>query len=159
MLRKRLTLAFGLLLIAGLWLSACQPSVAEVPVTVVIKETVPPVVQTQVIQQTQVVEVPKGAFTIPHPILSDVRIRHALAYCTHKLELVKSVYPLLTEDEQKNLVMDSFLPGSTGLTPGTTTSPFIPMIPSRVRPCWTKRGGLWRRAPPIAPTRAATNSR
>lgn len=110
MLRKRLTLAFGLLLIAGLWLSACQPSVAEVPVTVVIKETVPPVVQTQVIQQTQVVEVPKGAFTIPHPILSDVRIRHALAYCTHKLDLVKSVYPLLTEDEQKNLVMDSFLP-------------------------------------------------
>lgn len=110
MLRKRLSLALALLAVAGLSLSACQPQVAEVPVTIVVKETVPPVVQTQVVQQTQMVEVPKGAFTTPNPILSDVRVRRALAYCTNKLELVKSVYPLLTEAEQQSLVMDSFLP-------------------------------------------------
>lgn len=112
MFRKQFVLALGLLTALSLALSACQPQVAEVPVTVVVKETQPPVIQTQVVQQTQMVEVTQaaGAFTRPNPILSDVRVRRALADCTNKLELVKSVYPLLSEDAQKNLVMNSFLP-------------------------------------------------
>jgi len=109
MIRHRLILAFSLVLIMGLVLSACQsPQQVEVPVTVVVRETQPAVVQTQIVQQT--VEVQSGAFTQPNPILSDIRVRQALAHCTNKMELIKSVYPLLREEEQQQLVMDTFIP-------------------------------------------------
>jgi ABC-type transport system substrate-binding protein len=102
---KRQLRAAGLLL-AALVLVACQPGAVEVPVTVVVRETQPPVVQTQVVNQTQVVEVEvpveveQGAFTRPHPIVSDLRVRQAIAYCTDKEELLASVYPLLSEEQR-----------------------------------------------------------
>ena len=34
-----------------------------------------------------------GATATPHPILSDVRVRQAIAYCTDKAGLLASVYP------------------------------------------------------------------
>jgi hypothetical protein len=37
-----------------------------------------------------------GATAKPHPILSDVRVRQAIAYCTDKAGLLASVYPSLT---------------------------------------------------------------
>ncbi len=52
--------------------------------------------------ETQIVEVEKGAFTTPHPILSDLKVRQAMAYCTNKLELIQSVYPLITPEQQAN---------------------------------------------------------
>lgn len=110
MLAKRLTIISSVLTIVGLLLAACQPQSVNVPVTVVVRETVAPEVQTQVVRETQIVQVEQGAFTRPHPILSDVRVRQALSYCTNKLDLIKSVYPLLTEDEQQKLVLNSFLP-------------------------------------------------
>jgi ABC-type transport system substrate-binding protein len=71
-----------------------------------------PVVQTQVVNQTQVVEVevPAGAFTEPHPILSDLRVRQAMSYCTNKDELLASVYPLLEADARADLVMHTNIP-------------------------------------------------
>ncbi len=53
---------------------------------------------------------PRPEWTTPHPILSDVRVRRAIAYCTNKDELIESVYPLLTPEERESLVMDSFVP-------------------------------------------------
>ncbi len=110
MFRQRFATVFSLAAVLALVLTACQPAQVEVPVTVVVKETQPAVIQTAVVQQTVPVEVQAGAFTRPNPVLSDLRVRQALAYCTNKLDLVKSVYPLLTEEAQQNLVMDSFLP-------------------------------------------------
>ncbi len=111
MLRQRLARAFSLLTLASLLLAACTPqTIVQTQVVEVTKEV--PVVQTQVVNQTQVVEVSKGAFTTPNPKLEDLRVRQALAYCTNKAELIQSVYPLLTEDEQKRLVMDTFIPKS-----------------------------------------------
>ncbi len=86
---------------------AAQP---EKQVTVVV--TAPP----QQLEVTRVVpqqvEVAKGAFTTPNPKLSDLRVRQALAYCSNRLELVQSVYPLVPEEEQKKLVAHSFIPSS-----------------------------------------------
>jgi ABC-type transport system substrate-binding protein len=118
-------------------LAACAGSAPSSPQvireTVVVKETVPPVT----VKETVVVEAPTaeaaptteaaaGAFTTPNPILSDLKVRQAIAYCTNRPELIKSVYPYLTEDEQKKLLMDTNLPqGHWALaTEGITTYPF-----------------------------------
>src|SRR4029079_8214360 len=61
----------------------------------------------------QVVEVttaPAGAFTTPHPILSDLKVRQAIAYCTDRRALIKSVYPFLSDDDQTKLLMDTNIP-------------------------------------------------
>ncbi len=51
-----------------------------------------------------------GAFTTPHPILSDVKVRQALAYCTNRPELIESVYPFLGEEEKAQLIMHTHVP-------------------------------------------------
>ncbi len=109
MSRQKLLPVAALWTVASLLLAACGPQTiiqtVEVPKEVIVTQQVEvPVVQ------TQVVEVQAGSFTRPHPLLSDLRVRQALAYCTNKLELVKSVYPFLDEASQEKLVMDSFLP-------------------------------------------------
>jgi len=94
------------ILLASLVLSACQGQQVQVPVTVVVKETqvveqTSVVKETQVVNQTQVVEVtsaPAGAFTTPHPILSDLKVRQAIAYCTDRKALIKSVFSLPLAD-------------------------------------------------------------
>ena len=55
-------------------------------------------------------EVTSGAeeYTTPHPILSDVRVRQALAYCIDREALIASVYPYVEDGSE--LLMDSFLP-------------------------------------------------
>ncbi len=70
-----------------------------------------------------------GAFTTPHPILSEINFRRAFAYCTDRQELIRSVYPYLTEEEQQALLMNTFLPqGHWALAPEDqiTTYPFDP---------------------------------
>lgn len=106
---KRLMPAFSLLAIASLVLAACAPQVVT-QIVEVTKEV--PLVQTQVAVQTQVVEVEKGAFTTPHPILSDLRVRQALAYCTNRSELLQAVYPLLDETARGGLFMHTNIPRS-----------------------------------------------
>lgn len=66
---------------------------------------------------------------IPHPILNDVRIRRAIAYCTNKDALIASIYPTLTPEEREALVMDTFVPKTSwAYTPPTTTYPYSPTL-------------------------------
>ena len=44
------------------------------------------------------------------PILSDLNVRKAIAYCTDRFALAKAAYPTLTDPEIDALMMDSFLP-------------------------------------------------
>lgn len=71
---------------------------------------------------------PTGSLKVPHPILSDERVRHAIAYCTNRSELIEAVYPFLGEEERDRLLMDTFIPqGHWALaTEGVTTYPFDP---------------------------------
>ncbi|NJP07368.1 MAG: peptide ABC transporter substrate-binding protein [Chloroflexaceae bacterium] len=65
----------------------------------------------------------------PHPILSDVRVRQAMAHCTNRSELISSVYPFLAAEEQAQLLMDSFVPqGHWALSQDITTYPFDPEV-------------------------------
>jgi ABC-type transport system substrate-binding protein len=105
------------MIVAAFVLGACQPvqttveviKTVEVPVEVV--ETVEVVTTEEVtVIETQVVEVEREAFTTPHPILSDLKVRQAIAYCTNKVELTQSVYPLASPEEQEGLVMNTFIP-------------------------------------------------
>ncbi len=50
------------------------------------------------------------AYTTPHPILSDVRVRQAIAHCIDRDALIASVYPYVDEGERASLRMDTFLP-------------------------------------------------
>jgi ABC-type transport system substrate-binding protein len=91
----------GLLVIASMVLAACGGTA--------------PVVQEPVAEQPageQPMEEPAAqtSFTTPHPILGDLRVRQALSYCTNKEDMIKSVYPLLDEEEQASLVMHTFIP-------------------------------------------------
>jgi ABC-type transport system substrate-binding protein len=47
---------------------------------------------------------------IPHPILTDVRVRRAVAFCTDRPGLIASVFPFLDAQQQQTLLMDTFLP-------------------------------------------------
>jgi ABC-type transport system substrate-binding protein len=110
---KTILVALSLLLVAAFVLSACQPVVQTVEVikTEVVKEEV---VVTEIVKEevvvTEIIEVEKEAFTTPHPILGDFKVREAIAYCTNKLELIQSVYPLLAPEEQAKLVMNTMIP-------------------------------------------------
>jgi ABC-type transport system substrate-binding protein len=105
----------GLAAAAGMILSACAPQAAA------------PVVQTVVVVETQVVETvkevekevekvvevtaaPAAEWTTPHPVLSDVRVRQAIAHCMNPSELIGSVYGFLPEEQRAKQVMDTFIP-------------------------------------------------
>ena len=108
MLRNRLFFVMGLLVIASMILTACgTPAATEAPAVVVPEATEAPV---EVIPT----EAPltETSYTTPHPILSDLKVRQALSYCTNKADLIKSVYPLLAEEDQAKLIMNTFIPTS-----------------------------------------------
>ncbi len=116
--RSRILAVLSLVLVAAFVLSACQPVTTTVEVVKTVEVPVEKqveVVKTQevTVVETQVVEVEKEPFTTPHPILGDLRVRQAIAHCTNKLELVQSVYPLISPEEQANLVMNTFIPRSS----------------------------------------------
>jgi len=103
MLRNRLFFVLSLLVLASMILTACggtAPVATEAPGTVA----------TEAPAATEAPVVEQASFTTPHPILGDLRVRQALSYCTNKADLIKSVYPLLTEEEQASLVMNTFIP-------------------------------------------------
>jgi ABC-type transport system substrate-binding protein len=115
--RKHIMAVLSTLLITVFLLTACQPvettveviKTVEVPVEVV--ETVEVVTTQEVtVVETQVVEVEAGSFTKPHPILSDQRVRQAIAYCSNRPELIASVYPWATPEVQESLLMDTNIP-------------------------------------------------
>jgi ABC-type transport system substrate-binding protein len=47
---------------------------------------------------------------VSHPILSDVTVRRAIAYCTDKDALVASVYPDLSPQQRQELIAETFVP-------------------------------------------------
>jgi len=132
--RKTILVAFSLLIITAFVLSACQPVVQTVEVPVeVIKTEVVEVVTTQevTVVETQVVEVEREAFTTPHPILGDLRVRQALAYCTNKLELVQSVYQNISPEAQEALVMNSWIPNDHWAYAGDENITIYPFDPEK----------------------------
>ncbi len=52
----------------------------------------------------------RGLLEEPHPILSDQRVRQAIAYCADREELIESVYPFLEEEQRQQMLMDTFIP-------------------------------------------------
>ena len=123
---RRAAMLFVIAMVVPL-IAACGSQAAQQPIkeTVVVKETSAPVKETVVVEK----EVAKDAsFTTPHPILGDVKVRQAIAYCTNRPELIKSVYPFLTEEQQKGLLMDTFLPKNhwAATSDGVTVYDFNP---------------------------------
>jgi hypothetical protein len=95
MSKNRTMIVLGLLVVASMVLSACgTPAPAE---------PAEPVVVTQEVVVTEVVEVEREAFTTPHPILGDLKVRQALSYCTNKSDLLASVYPLTERRDPRQL--------------------------------------------------------
>ena len=87
MSKNRLMLVLSLVVLASMVLAACgtaEPAVVTKEVEVVVTQVV-----------TKEVEVEREAFSTPHPILGDLKVRQALSYCTNKSDLLASVYPLL----------------------------------------------------------------
>lgn len=115
---KKLSLVLAVLALVSISLTACrapEPQIVEKVVTQVVTREVP-VVETQVVEKVvtreveKIVEVAPEPYTTPHPILSDVRVRQAIAYCTDRDALIASVFPWLTAEQRAALRGDSFLP-------------------------------------------------
>jgi len=124
---KRLFVVVLLLVAVSVIASACQPVVQTVEVE---KE----VVKTEVVER--IVEVEKegqaqASFTTPHPILSDLRVRQAMAYCTNKDEIIRAIYPFLDEDERAELVMDTFIPKNHWAYAGDENVTIYPFDPEK----------------------------
>lgn len=129
-MKQKSLFVLALVLIASLVLAACQPQ--TIVETVVVERTREvEVVETQVVERTEIVEVERKAFTTPHPILSDLRVRQALAYCTNKADLAKAGYPLLTDEEAQGLVMDTFIPKAHWAYAGDENVTIYPFDPEK----------------------------
>jgi ABC-type transport system substrate-binding protein len=109
----------AVLVIASLVLAACpqpEPQTIEkivtqvVEVEKIVEQTVVTEVE-KVVEQTvvveEVVEVAAEDFTTPHPILSDLKVRQALANCIDREALIASVYPYVDDENKAKLLMDS----------------------------------------------------
>jgi len=115
-------------------LAACggAPAAPEViRETVVVVQTAEPIRETVVVAATpEAGATGAGAFTTPHPILSDSKVRQAIAYCTNRPELIQSVYSYLTPEQQESLLMDTNLPkthwAAASEADGIVTYPFDP---------------------------------
>jgi ABC-type transport system substrate-binding protein len=94
-------------------------------------------VETQIVEVEKPVEVEKiveveaDPFTTPHPYLGDLKVRQAIAYCTNKLDLIKSVYPLISEEQQASLVMNSMIPTSQWAYAGDENLTIYPFDPEK----------------------------
>lgn len=125
MSKNRTMIVLGLLVVASMVLSACgTPAPAE---------PAEPVVVTQEVVVTEVVEVEREAFTTPHPILGDLKVRQALSYCTNKSDLLASVYPLTSEETRANLVMHTFIPRDHWAYAGDDNITIYPYDPDQGR--------------------------
>jgi ABC-type transport system substrate-binding protein len=112
MKRSQLFFLLSGLLLVVVALAACAqatPQVIEVTKEVIKEVEVTKVVEKPVEVTVEVVkEVPAEDYTTPHPILSDLRVRQAIAHCTDRDALIASVYPYV--EDPSRLLMDSFLP-------------------------------------------------
>jgi ABC-type transport system substrate-binding protein len=120
---KRMLVVLSVLVLASMLLAACGTPQTIVETKIVEVE--------KTVQVEKTVEVEKAAFTTPHPILGDVRVRQALAYCTNKLDLIKSVYPLVDEESQKKLIMNTFIPSYQWAYAGDENITIYPYDPEK----------------------------
>jgi len=138
-LSKRPLAVLALLAIMVPVLAACGGQAPVAPAepireTVVVVQTAEPIRETVVVAATADPSAPTAeapaavseAWTTPHPIIGDLKVRQAIAHCTNRPELIASVYPFLDEAQQGKLLMDANLPqGHWALaTEGLTTYPF-----------------------------------
>lgn len=126
MYKNRFTLALGLLVVTSMILAACAPAAPVAPA-----EPAEPVIVTQEVVVTEVVEVEREAFTTPHPALSDLNVRQALAYCTNKADLIKSVYVTLDEAQQEGLIMHTNIPRDHWAYAGDENITIYPFDPAQ----------------------------
>ena len=132
---KKLSVLLGVLVVVSMILTACpapQPQVVEKIVTQVVEKEVK-VVETQVVEKqvevekvvTQQVEVVKEVaaedFTTPHPILSDIKVRQAIA-SLHQPRRVDRLGLSVPHDEEKAELAHGLLtcPRPTGRTRART---------------------------------------
>ncbi|MGH2628551.1 MAG: ABC transporter substrate-binding protein, partial [Anaerolineales bacterium] len=101
-----------------------------------------PVIVEQVVTRVVQVEVLPPPFREPHPILSDVRLRRAVARCTDKQALVASVFPWMSPEMAAELVMDSFVPRQHWAYPGDQAITQYPFDPGRAAALLDEAG--WR---------------
>ena len=143
---KKMSVLLGVLVVVSMVLTACpapQPQVIEKIVTQeVVKEV--KVIETREVEKViekpveVVKEVAAEDYTTPHPILSDARVRQAIAHCINRDELIASVYPYV--EDKAGLRMDSWPAqdplGVQGSVPGLS-------VRSRRRPAsyWTRPAG------------------
>jgi ABC-type transport system substrate-binding protein len=120
---KRMLAILSVLVLASMLLAACGTPQTIVETKIVEVE--------KTVQVEKTVEVEKAAFTTPDPILGDVRVRQALAYCTNKLDLIKSVYPLVDEAAQQKLVMNTFIPSYQWAYAGDENITIYPYDPAK----------------------------
>ena len=109
--RRTSTVVLAITAATGLLLSACAPQ-AGTPVVQTVEVRVTEIVEKQV-EVEKIVEVtatPVPEWTRPHPILSDIRVRRAIAHCTNPIELIGSVYGFLPEEQRAKQVMDTPIP-------------------------------------------------
>ena len=63
----------------------------------------------------------------PTPVLNELTVRQAVAYCTDRWALARAAYPELTDEEIDGLMMDSFLPSDHwAYTQPSTLYPYDP---------------------------------
>jgi len=113
--KKWLTLV-GVLTVLAFVLAAC-PAPAGQTQTIEVTREVEKIVEKEVVKEVEVtkevekvVEVTAEDYTTPHPILSDIVVRQAIAQCVNRDELIASVYPYVADDVKPTLRMDTFLP-------------------------------------------------
>jgi len=123
MSKNRFMIVLGLLVTVSVVLTACGPAATSAPAE--------PVVITKEVVVTQQVEVEREAFTTPHPILSDLKVREALSYCTNKADLLKSVYPLISDEARAGLVMNTFIPTTHWAYAGDENVTIYPFDPDK----------------------------
>ena len=106
---NRISVLLACTTVAALVLGACQPQIVEkeVVVTQIVEKTVEKEV---VVEKEKIVEVTTEDYTTPHPILSDVKVRQAIAHCTNRPEVIASVYSWL--DDKAAILMDTQIPTS-----------------------------------------------
>ena len=117
MRRNKLYSILGFAAAGSMVLAACQSGGAARPVvqTVVVEVTkeVQTTVQTTIEKTVEVTAAPAAQWTTPHPILSNLKVRQAIATCADRKELIAVSYPFLSAEDQDKLLMDTWIPKSS----------------------------------------------
>lgn len=112
-MRVKLLYLFALLTIAAMVVSACTAPAGSTtaPEAPAAEATEAPAEEaTAAPAEEAAAEGSGGSFTTPHPILSDLRVRQAIAHCVDRDALIDSVYTYVSDDVKPELRMDTFLP-------------------------------------------------